>query len=46
METVFRNESKYITFWAIWGTCAVLLVRWMITDPIVQALEKSKEVRR
>lgn len=42
MQTVFRNEPKYILFWTIWGAVAIASVRWMITDPIVKALEKGK----
>ena len=43
MQTVFRNEKKYIVFWTIWGAIALLAVRWMITDPIVTALEGNHD---
>lgn len=41
MQTVFRNEKKYIIFWTIWGVLSLLSVRWMITDPIVKALDRQ-----
>lgn len=42
MQTVFRNERKYILFWSIWGTLALLAVRWTITEPIARALKEQK----
>lgn len=46
MASLFRNERAYITFWTLWGAAALLLVRWAITDPIVEALTKENQAMK